>query len=143
MTWDKLSDLKITLLDKYFAHRVETFINMIEEHDDKRIRVTAGLRTYRQQQILYDKWRKTNGQIVTHATAGYSYHNFGLAVDVCQIKSGNAIFNFVDEYILILATELDLTWGGTFSFHDNCHFQDSNYKSIYDVRKAFISIDKH
>lgn len=41
------------------------------------IRVTQGLRTWEEQDALYSKVPK-----VTNAKGGYSYHNFGLAVDV-------------------------------------------------------------
>jgi peptidoglycan LD-endopeptidase CwlK len=44
--------------------------------------VTQGLRTYPQQDALYQQGRTTPGAIVTKAPAGHSCHNFGLAVDV-------------------------------------------------------------
>jgi len=52
------------------------------------IRVTQGLRTWAQQQELYAKGRDEAGnvidraQVVTKAQPGYSWHNFGLAVDI-------------------------------------------------------------
>lgn len=51
-------------------------------------RVTQGLRTWDQQQALWQKGRDTDdnivaaAEIVTKAPPGYSWHNFGLAVDV-------------------------------------------------------------
>jgi peptidoglycan L-alanyl-D-glutamate endopeptidase CwlK len=46
------------------------------------IEVTQGLRTWAEQDALYAQGRTTPGEIVTHAPGGYSWHNFGLAVDL-------------------------------------------------------------
>jgi peptidoglycan L-alanyl-D-glutamate endopeptidase CwlK len=47
------------------------------------MRVTYGLRTWEEQNALYQIGRTTPGNIVTNAKAGQSYHNYGLAVDFC------------------------------------------------------------
>ena len=47
------------------------------------IEVVQGLRTWQYQQELYDKGRTIPGNIVTNCKPGHSWHNFGLAVDVC------------------------------------------------------------
>ena len=46
------------------------------------IEVTQGLRTWAEQEALYEQGRTTSGSIVTYARAGFSWHNFGLAVDL-------------------------------------------------------------
>lgn len=46
------------------------------------IRVTQGLRTYSEQAALYAQGRTQPGPVVTEAAAGYSWHNFGLAIDI-------------------------------------------------------------
>jgi peptidoglycan L-alanyl-D-glutamate endopeptidase CwlK len=46
------------------------------------LRIVQGLRTYDEQAALYAQGRTTPGQRVTNASAGSSYHNYGLAVDV-------------------------------------------------------------
>lgn len=45
--------------------------------------VVQGLRTWAEQDALYQQGRTTPGKIVTNAPAGSSWHNFGLAVDCC------------------------------------------------------------
>lgn len=45
------------------------------------VRVTYSLRTFEEQQALYNQGRTTPGKIVTKAKAGQSYHNYGLALD--------------------------------------------------------------
>lgn len=44
--------------------------------------VYAGLRTFDEQDRLYAQGRTTPGSIVTRARAGYSFHNYGVAVDL-------------------------------------------------------------
>lgn len=51
------------------------------------IHVTQGLRTWDEQEKLYQQGRTTPGKIVTNAPAGSSYHNFGLAVDLVPLES--------------------------------------------------------
>ncbi|KPC97761.1 Peptidoglycan L-alanyl-D-glutamate endopeptidase CwlK precursor [Geobacillus sp. BCO2] len=45
--------------------------------------ITQGFRTIEEQNRLYALGRTKPGRIVTNARGGYSYHNFGLAFDVC------------------------------------------------------------
>jgi peptidoglycan L-alanyl-D-glutamate endopeptidase CwlK len=45
------------------------------------IRVIQGLRTIQEQNAMYAEGRTAPGQKVTNAIGGYSWHNFGLAVD--------------------------------------------------------------
>jgi peptidoglycan LD-endopeptidase CwlK len=50
------------------------------------IRVTQGLRTMAEQEALYAQGRgAVSGPIVTEAQPGYSWHQFGLAVDVAPL----------------------------------------------------------
>lgn len=46
------------------------------------IQVAQGLRTWAQQQLLYEQGRTSPGKIVTNCPGGMSWHNFGLAVDL-------------------------------------------------------------
>jgi len=49
------------------------------------IRFTWVLRTLEEQTILYNRGRTTPGVKVTNAKAGESFHNYGLAVDICLL----------------------------------------------------------
>ncbi len=61
--------------------------------------VTQGLRSWAQQEALYEKGRTkqpdgtwhVTGPIVTNAPPGYSWHQFGLAVDVAPINPDGSI----------------------------------------------------
>ena len=52
------------------------------ERADIPLTVTGTLRSMETQAALYAQGRTTPGRIVTNARPGYSYHNFGLAIDV-------------------------------------------------------------
>src|SRR4051812_45095106 len=49
--------------------------------------VTQGLRTWKEQDALYEQGRTKPGKIVTKAKGGQSYHNFGLAVDIVLLDA--------------------------------------------------------
>lgn len=55
------------------------------------IRVTSTLRTFAEQAQLYAQGRTKPGQIVTRAKPGQSWHNYGLAVDVCPFFIGTTL----------------------------------------------------
>jgi peptidoglycan L-alanyl-D-glutamate endopeptidase CwlK len=103
-----------------------------------KVSIISGLRTYAQQETLYQQGRTTAGPIVTNAPAGYSNHNFGTAFDL-------GIFNAAGQYIddlpdrgLMTEAEvstyyrslapigraLGLTWGGDWiSIDDEPHYE--------------------
>lgn len=53
-----------------------------------RLIMTSTFRDYEKQNDLYAQGRVRPGSIVTNARGGYSYHNFGVAFDVCPIVNG-------------------------------------------------------
>jgi peptidoglycan L-alanyl-D-glutamate endopeptidase CwlK len=90
-----------------------------------------GTRTWNEQAALYAKGRTTPGNIVTRAKPGYSWHNFGLAVDFGVFKDGK----YLDSTNPKLATlvhasaatkvkDFDIEWGGNWrTFKDIPHYQ--------------------
>lgn len=52
------------------------------------VRITQGLRTFAEQDALYQQGRTKPGKKVTNAKAGQSIHNYGFAVDICLIIDG-------------------------------------------------------
>ncbi|MNB67127.1 Peptidoglycan L-alanyl-D-glutamate endopeptidase CwlK precursor [compost metagenome] len=95
------------------------------------IRITHGLRTYAEQMALFNQGRITPGNIVTNAKAGYSFHNFGVAIDFVLMASGYDMTADADKdgiadwtEVVIEATRLGFEWGGSWvSFKDFPHFQ--------------------
>ncbi len=58
-------------------------------------RVSHTLRTFYEQNQLFEQGRTKPGRIVTSAKGGQSYHNYGLALDIVLLKdtNGNGKFN--------------------------------------------------
>jgi len=71
--------------------RVKKMIAQLES-EGFNIQVTQALRSYEEQQAFWNLGRDAQGnvvdstKIVTKAPPGYSWHNFGLAVDLCPIE---------------------------------------------------------
>lgn len=98
--------------------------------------ITQGLRTIAEQDALYAQGRTKPGKIVTNARGGYSYHNFGVAIDFALLlpdgKSvswdmardgdGDKIADWNE--VVAVAKELGFAWGGDWtSFKDYPHFE--------------------
>lgn len=105
--------------------------------------------------ILQGAWRKlvsssvkSGSYVVTNAWGGKSYHNYGLAVDIClrhfgdtftissPVKVGGVVYDNLRKVyekcgLLSWAKRCGLEWGGDWSdFPDYVHFQDTAYKPI-------------
>lgn len=89
------------------------------------LKITAGLRTFDEQQALYDQGRTIKGPIVTKAKPGQSFHNYGLAIDVVAIVNGKAVWDDDHLWKLIgaIGKEVGFEWGGDWKFTDKPHFQ--------------------
>lgn len=100
------------------------------------ILITQGLRTIAEQDALYAQGRTKPGSIVTNAKGGYSYHNYGLAVDfallltngssvswdMCRDGNNNQVADW--QEVVKEAKALGFEWGGDWtSFKDYPHFQ--------------------
>lgn len=80
---DKISIERAKKLHPAIAEEVIEVIDEIEKGFPEHIavRIVQGLRTFDEQDALYQQGRTTKGPIVTNAKAGSSYHNYGLALD--------------------------------------------------------------
>ncbi|KTD85030.1 M15 family metallopeptidase [Paenibacillus etheri] len=100
------------------------------------ILITQGLRTIAEQDALYAQGRIKPGVIVTNARGGYSYHNYGLAVDFALLlPNGSSVSwdmrlddnnNQIADWQEVVreAKALGFEWGGDWtSFKDYPHFQ--------------------
>lgn len=98
--------------------------------------ITQGLRTIAEQDALYAQGRSKPGKVVTRARGGYSYHNFGMAVDYALLMPDGRSVSWdtkVDgnrdkraDWIQVaeIGKELGFTWGGDWtSFPDYPHLQ--------------------
>ena len=100
-----------------------------------KIRITQGLRTIAEQDALYAQGRSKPGKVVTFARGGYSFHNYGLAVDFCLILDGKEVsWDQRADYdgdqradwmeVVEVFKRYGWVWGGDFrSIKDSPHFQ--------------------
>jgi peptidoglycan L-alanyl-D-glutamate endopeptidase CwlK len=110
------------------------------------------LRTNVEQDGLYAKGRTISGKIVTNAKGGYSYHNYGLAVDIVLLKDkdgngsfetaswetnvdfdGDGVFDWIE--VVNIFKSYGWEWGGDWKFTDNPHFQKTLGKNIQQLLK--------
>lgn len=92
------------------------------------ILITQGLRTIAEQDALYAQGRTQPGKIVTNARGGYSFHNFGVAIDFCLLQPDGKSVSWTvgkDWMIVVeIAKSLGFEWGGDWtSFKDYPHFE--------------------
>jgi peptidoglycan L-alanyl-D-glutamate endopeptidase CwlK len=103
------------------------------------LQVTQGLRTYAEQDALYNQGRTRKGPKVTDARGGQSWHNFGLAVDIAFITHGeidwtDALYSHIGTW----AAQASIHWAGLWNHPDLPHVQlpvakspDDNIRAIY------------
>lgn len=106
----------------------DDFFNFITEAENAlgiTIRVTQGMRTFAEQQKLFDQGRTEPGKIVTKARPGSSYHQYGLAVDLVELIDGGADWNYDMSKLVPFASKYEIEWGGNFpgTFKDHPHFE--------------------
>lgn len=103
-----------------------------------KVRITQGLRTFKEQDDLYAIGRTKPGTKVTNAKGGQSVHNFGFAVDICLIIDGKtASWNTVKDWdndtiadwyeCVKIFAKYGWDWGGNWKkFKDLPHFDKRN-----------------
>ncbi len=96
-------------------------------------RFSHTLRTFAEQRELYSLGRSKEGRIVTNAKEGFSYHNYGLAIDIVLIEGNKASWDQKKDYdgdgksdwieVVQIFKEYGWEWGGDWRFKDTPHFQ--------------------
>ncbi|MFC3039365.1 M15 family metallopeptidase [Virgibacillus xinjiangensis] len=123
---------------------------LLERSREKGIRVviTDTVRSIEEQNQLYEQGRSDNGNIVTNARGGESYHNYGLAIDYALAdESGNLLWDIHYDgnengksdwrEVAAIAKELGFTWGGDWQrFPDYPHLQMEFGLSIRELQNG-------
>jgi hypothetical protein len=140
-TWDSVTNKKIEKLHPKIRCSVKNFINEVEKTMGIKLRVIQGFRTYAEQDALYAQGRTTGGSKVTNAKGGQSNHNFGLAIDVAEIKNGKIDWNEQEKVLPKVAPigkKWGFEWGGDWkSLKDKPHFEMMFGKSLSELRKLY------
>ncbi|MCB9335832.1 MAG: M15 family metallopeptidase [Flavobacteriales bacterium] len=151
-SWDMVSDQRISTLHPLIIGKAKEFIIRAEKELGIKLRVVSALRSWVEQTALFNqpfdgKDNDHDGQIdeadekVTNAKAGSSYHNFGLALDVVEIKNGKALWKNPNwSKIAALGKSIGFEWGGDWkSFKDKPHFQYTFGKTLAQLRDLYQS----
>ena len=88
---NSISQGRLALVHPELSRRIVRLAQMLAFD----LEITQGLRTWTEQGDLYAQGRTQPGNIVTHAPAGYSWHNYGLAVDLVpeDVSAGQPDWN--------------------------------------------------
>lgn len=141
---DAVSIERIKGLHPKVREDFENFITEAENALGITIRITQGMRTFEEQQKLYDRGRTEPGKIVTKAKPGSSYHQYGLATDLVEVIGGGVDWNYDMSKLVPYATKYGIDWGGNWTgFKDFPHFEkhfNINWRQLLALheQKKFI-----
>lgn len=84
--------------------------------DTTKIIVVQGTRSLAQSEALYNQGRTTNGQVVTWALPGHSWHNYSMAFDFAMVTNGKDDYSVGPLWMKVVAIMKShgWTWGGDF-----------------------------
>ena len=112
-------------------------------------RFTHTLRTFAEQRELFAQGRTKAGKIVTQAREGFSYHNYGMAIDIVIIDGRNASWDIKKDYdgdgksdwieVVQVFKEYGWEWGGDWRFKDAPHFQKTLGYSVRTLYNWYMS----
>lgn len=124
-----------------------------------KVRIVQGLRTIDEQNALFVQGRTKEGQIVTNAKGGSSFHNYGLAIDfaIMYDKDNNGSFETLSwdlnydfdkdgnadwQEVVQAFKNKGWEWGGDWhSIKDNPHLQKTFGYSWRDLFTKYIGGD--
>ena len=128
-SYDENGNASLKIIHPKLQEKKELLIQLCEQ-EGIYIKVTEDVRTVQRQNELYAKGRTTSGSIVTNAQGSdyKSYHQWGIAFDVCINIKGSAYDVDLLKRIGELGKSIGLEWGGDWtSIVDMPHFQLAGY----------------
>lgn len=123
-----LGRISLPVLYQPFARKIEQLSELCRQRGIEYWAI-SGERTWDEQAALYAQGRSVPGKIVTKARAGFSAHNFAIAVDFCPDKDMTRAGLQPDwdeesyEVLAVAARELGLESGFYWKFKDAPHVQ--------------------
>ena len=147
-------------MDKFTSDRIQKLhpvvgaemLKIVAECDTSltgkaKVRITQGLRTFKEQDDLYAIGRTKPGKKVTNAKGGQSVHNYGFAVDICLIIDGKTASwdtvkdwdndQIADWYECVkIFAKYGWDWGGNWKkFKDLPHFDKRGFNDWKKLSK--------
>lgn len=100
------------------------------------VRIISGTRSYAEQDALYAQGRTKPGKKVTNARAGFSNHNFGVAVDIGIFK-GPKYLSESSAYAWLgpIGEAKNLNWGGRWKTPDRPHYEFPTGLTLAQLRE--------
>ncbi len=121
----------IETLEPAFRSKVVSLLEELQKETGYKWIVVGARRTMQQQSLLYAQGRTMPGDIVTHAKAGMSPHNFGLGVDIVPLPKKWAAPDKLFKQMADIAIKHGFVAGYYFkSIHDSCHLEDPQWKVV-------------
>ena len=136
MEIDKISLDRIELLHPRLRGEAKKILERCWQ-SGLRVRFTHTLRTFAEQAEIYAQGRTKAGKIVSFAKAGMSWHNYGLAIDICFLVQNGASWDESKDWngngkadwldVVAIFEAHGWTWGGRWKGkkRDGAHFQKS------------------
>lgn len=142
---DDISEKRLSEVYPGLAEKVRAMADtLLQEGID--VRVMQSLRPWSEQEALYAQGRTAPGNVVTKAMPGYSWHQFGLAVDVAPFSPQGPDWNVghpVWAHIVSVGDSSGLVAGAEWrTFPDFPHFQLTGKFPVTpndEVRSIFAS----
>lgn len=103
------------------------------------ILITSTYRDIESQNALYAQGRSTDGDIVTNAKGGQSFHNYKCAFDFVPIVNGKAQWNDLDLFKKCgaIAKQVGLEWAGDWvKFKEMAHCQYTGGLTLSDLQNG-------
>lgn len=154
MTFDPRTEANIATLTPATQVKARAFLQAIQESNRLEpgwaVKIISALRSYAEQEVLYEQGRTTPGHIVTDAPPGYSNHNFGIAFDLGIFNaqgqyiddladSGKMTQKEISSYYRLfpaIARPMGLEWGGDWvSLDDEPHYEMNPWPDMTEQDK--------
>lgn len=140
---DQITSQRIEKLHPFVREEVAEIIAECDKNltGKAKVRITQGLRTFKEQDNLYSLGRTKPGKKVTNAKGGQSIHNYGFAVDICMMIDGKtASWDTVKDWdhdkvadwyeCVKIFAKYGWDWGGNWkTFKDLPHFEKKSLKT--------------
>ena len=107
--------------------------------------LVQGFRSREEQDALYAKGRTEKGKIVTNAKGGQSFHNYGVAFDVCPIVNGKVTWKYAELFKKVgsIGESIGLEWGANWKkYKDLPHFQYTAGYTLAQFKNNKIDTEK-
>lgn len=130
-TYDKNGNVSLKQMNPELSQKMNELVDICEKNGIP-IKITESLRTAKRQDELYAQGRTVSGNIVTNAKGSdyNSFHQWGIAFDVCINDADNAYDIEKLKKVGELGKSIGLEWGGDWeNFVDMPHFQLKGYEN--------------